>query len=307
MLTNFFDKSKPINFIIVSILIISWIFIKLAIDFENLSKPQALLNNSLIIIGYLFLLFLINFIVKKNRLTGANTYSILFFFCFLIMIPPPFADSKILLANIFLVLALRRIWSLVSEKNLERKILDASLWISLATLFYFWSILLIVVLFISILQIGQKNLKLLWIPFLGVFAVFLLTTVYNLVINDTFLWFLETDIKVGFDYSEYNKAPLLIMIVFFFIMMIWGLAQKAFSVLRGSLKEKLNFKILFIVTLTFLFMVLLNPIKNGTEWLFIITPLAIITTNLIENRKTFLGNELLLWFVVLLPIIINLL
>ena len=303
MLTTFFGKSKPINFIIVSIFIICWIFIKLTIGFESLNQPQGLIYNSFITLGYLFLLFLINFIVKKNRLTGTNTYSILFFSCFLIMIPPPFIDSDILLSNIFLVLALRRIWSLASEKNMEKKILDASIWISLATLFYFWSLLLFVVLIISILQIGHKTLKLLWIPFIGFFAVFILTSAYNVIVNDSLLWFMETKVMIGVDFSTYKKFPLLIIIAFFFILMIWGLVQKGFSVSKGSLKEKLNFKILFIVTFTFLFMVLLYPVKNGMEWLFIITPLAIIATNLLENQRTFWVKEILLWIVVLLPFI----
>lgn len=307
MLTNFFGKSKPINFILVSIFIISWIFFKLVIEPEKLNSPQVLVNNSLTTLGYLFLLFLLNFIVKKNRLTGTNTYSILFYSCFLIMIPQPFAESDFLLSNLFLLLALRRIWSLASEKNMERKILDASIWISLATLFYFWSVLLIVVLFILVLQIGYKNLKLLWIPFVGVFAVFILATAYYSVVNDTIFWFTETEIKAKVNYSSYNSLSLLVTVFLFIIIMIWGLVQKAIKVSKGSLKEKLNFKILFIVTLAFFVMALLNPVKNGTELLFIIAPLAIISTNLIENRKTFWAKELFLWIVVLVPFIINLL
>jgi len=89
--------------------------------------------------------------------------------------------------------------------------------------------------------------------------------------------------------------------------MIWGLVQKVINVSKGSLKEKLNFKILFIVTLAFFAMALLNPAKNGTELLFIITPLAIIATNLIENIRTFWAKELFLWLVVLVAISINLL
>jgi len=95
---------------------------------------------------------------------------------------------------------------------MERKILDASIWISIATLFYFWSVLLIVVLFISILLIGYKNLKLLWIPFVGVFAVFILTTAYYSVVNDTIFWFTEIEVKAEFDYSSYNSLSLLVTI-----------------------------------------------------------------------------------------------
>ena len=307
MLTNFFGKSKPINFIIVSISVISWVFIKLIIEPEKLNSPQALVEYSLITIGYLFLLFLLNFIVKKNRLTRVNTYPILFFSCFLFLIPPPFAEINYLLSNIFLFLALRRIWSLASEKNMERKILDASLWISLATLFYFWSIVLMVVLFISILQTGYKNLKLLWIPFIGVFTVFILATTYFSAVNDAPFWFMEIAIKAEIDFSAYNSTSLLVTVFLFIILIIWGLLQRAFNVSKGSLKEKLHFKILFIVTVAFFVVVLLNPIKNGAELLFIIGPLAIITTNLIENHRVFWVKELFIWLIVLAPIIINLL
>jgi len=190
---------------------------------------------------------------------------------------------------------------------MERKILDASLWISLATLFYFWSIVLMVVLFISILQTGYKNLKLLWIPFIGVFTVFILATTYFSAVNDAPFWFMEIAIKAEIDFSAYNSTSLLVTVFLFIILIIWGLLQRAFNVSKGSLKEKLHFKILFIVTVAFFVVVLLNPIKNGAELLFIIGPLAIITTNLIENHRVFWVKELFIWLIVLAPIIINLL
>ncbi len=305
MLTNFFGKSKPINFIIVSIYIISWILFKLIIEPGKPINAQAFAIRILIILGFFLLLFLLNFIIRKNQLTKANTYSILFFSCFIAMTPGLINDGDTLLANLFLLLALRRILSMPSGKNMEKKILDASIWISVASLFYFWSVLLFIVLFISILQSGSKNLKLLLIPFVGFLTVLTLVTTYSLLANDSFLWFLDIKTNISFDYSAYQSTPLIIPISFFSITMIWGIIQKAFSISKSSLKEKANFKTLFIVILTFVIMVLLDPNKNGGELLFIMAPLAIITTNIIEIRKEFWVKELFLWTVVLLPVIIN--
>jgi hypothetical protein len=46
------------------------------------------------------------------------------------------------------LLALRRLISLQSMKASKEKIFDASLWVFIASLFHFWSILFIVLIFI---------------------------------------------------------------------------------------------------------------------------------------------------------------
>ena len=159
MLTSFFGKSKPINFLIVSMFIIIGCFFRIIIDTGEQYNLQIFTRQFITLLICFFSLFLLNFIIRKNRLTKINTYPILLFSCLIILIPAVFSETNLLLANLFLLLSLRRILSLTSEKNLEKKILDASIWISIASLFYFWSILFFIILIIALFQRGIKTIR----------------------------------------------------------------------------------------------------------------------------------------------------
>ncbi len=123
MLTSFFGKSKPINFLIVSMFIIIGCFFRIIIDTGEQYNLQIFTRQFITLLICFFSLFLLNFIIRKNRLTKINAYPILLFSCLIILIPAIFSETNLLLANLFLLLSLRRILSLTSEKNLEKKFL----------------------------------------------------------------------------------------------------------------------------------------------------------------------------------------
>ncbi len=217
MLTNFFGKSKPINFILVSCYVITGYLFHLIMVSEIQISLQQIVKHILIIFASLFLLFLLNFIVRKNHLTKVNTYSVLLFGCFMTLIPVFFSETNLLLSNVFLLLALRRILNFPSGENMEKKVLDAAIWISLASLFYFWSFVFFLVLFTAILQNNSKNLKTLLIPFVGMGAVFVLATTYSLIVADSFLWFSNIENTISLDFSVYKEDNLLIPVAFLLI------------------------------------------------------------------------------------------
>ncbi len=304
MLTSFFGKSKPFNFILVSTYLIlgyfSYLFFKGIIDF---SIP-TILQISLFTLTYLFLLFLLNFINKKNKLTKNNTYSIVLFSTFLVIFPSVFVEYSMVLSNVFLLLALRRILSLPSKINTKKKILDASLWISIASLFNFWSILFFAVLFIAVFQKATKNFKYILIPFVGFLSVFTLTTVYYLFVNNSFIWFLELNTTIGFDFSEYKSPQLTISIIFITIVFLVSMIQKRLKSAMIPLKEKLKNRLLFFTLLIGILIIVISPIKNGSEFIFLFAPLSIFATYYIETVKKRWISEAILWVAVLLPVLI---
>ncbi|MCF6306647.1 MAG: DUF6427 family protein [Flavobacteriaceae bacterium] len=304
MLTSFFGKSKPFNFILVSIYLIIGFFFYLFFKGNVGFGIPFLIKISLSLLTYLFLIFLLNFINKKNKLTKNNTYSILFFSAFIIMFSSVFEVSSVVLSNVFLLLALRRIISLPSEINTEKKILDASLWISVAALFNFWSILFFAVLFFAVFEKASKNYKYILIPFVGVFAVFTLTTVYYLLVNDSFLWFLDLQTSIGFDFSEYNSPQLLIAILFISILILISIIQKIFHNATIPLKEKSKNRLLLYILLIGIVVIFITPIKNGSEFIFLFAPLSILATSYIETTKKRWISETTLWITVLLPFLI---
>ena len=134
-------------------------------------------------------MLIFGFIIKKNNLTQINSYAL-----FILALPFTvnqmfFKIANLFFQRVFMLLALRRILSFNSKKNIQKKILDASLWIGIATLFYFWSILFLLVLYAALIQLASKNFKLFLIPIIGIFIVFIICTIYFLYLDNNMYWY----------------------------------------------------------------------------------------------------------------------
>ena len=218
MLTSFFSNSKPIHFIIVSLLIFSGYSIYLFQEINDEFSFLVLMKSLLQVGVFIILLLILNFIIKKNKLTQVNSYALFLFSCFILTVPNLFKESEIVFSSLFLLLALRRILSLSSKKSIQKKIIDASIWISVATLFYFWSILFIILLYVAIIQLSSKNYKLNLIPIVGVISIFIITTAYHLIAYNNLWWFLENLYLISFDFSSYYNLKVLTPTVFIFLL-----------------------------------------------------------------------------------------
>ncbi len=304
MLTSFFGKSKPVNFIIVSIYIIIGWFLRTLIDIEYITVASFFQTQTVLLLIILFSVFLLNFIIRKNKLTENNTYTILFFACFIMLFSELFFQSNIIISNVLLLLAFRRFMSLNSGINIEKKILDASIWITIATLFYFWCILFFIVLLVAVFQLRLKNYKLILIPFVGFSSVIIIITTIKLVLNNSFLWFLEMDTSLNLDFLKYDSLLLIIPISFLILLLILTLIQKLINFSEIRLKDKSNSFLLILMLIISAIVVLFIPNKNGAEFLYLMAPLAIFTTNFMEKTTLFWVKELFLWIVVVFPLIV---
>jgi hypothetical protein len=313
MLTSFFGKSNPINYLILGV----FIFVGYLLEtFSGNNTPNSILSFAIqfvfCILSILSML-LLDFIIRKNHLTKNNTFAILFFSCFLVMLPVIFFQQNIIFANLFLLLSLRRIMSLRTDKNSSKKILDASIWISAASLFHFWSLLFFVPLWIAVIQKPNSNYKQMLIPFVGFFTVFIINAAYQLVATDSFSWLLNWKKPVSFDFSVYNAASVLVPVTIIFAFYVWTGVYRILKISTVQIKEKPNYLLLLYISITSLFVALATPEKTGAEILFLLAPISIIAANYIENFETeryverdvaeFWFKEIMLWLVVILPFV----
>ncbi|MGY8933606.1 MAG: DUF6427 family protein [Flavobacteriales bacterium] len=301
MLTSFFSNSKPFHFIVVSLLLFTGWFFYIIQDLNeaiNYADMALLLTQNTI---FLLLFLLLSFIIKKNRLSQSNSYALFLFCCFILTIPLLFKESNPAFSFFFLLLALRRILSISSKKNSEKKILDASIWIATAALFYFWSILFFIILFIAIIQLASKNYKLVFIPFVGFTSIFILTTVYHIIVNDSFWWFLEYKEQISFDFSPYYSLKTIIPSIFILLLGIFGVIYKSINISNTPLKEKSKYWILLFSVLIGLILIILTNNKNGSELIFLLAPISIFIANFIENNSKKWISELFLWLAFVFP------
>ncbi|WP_410006558.1 DUF6427 family protein [Aequorivita nionensis] len=313
MLTSFFGKSIPLNYLILGVFIVAGYLLGAISGSLVVITPYLLFVHSAFIILSVLIMLLLDFIIRKNHLTKTNTFAILFFTCFMVMLPVIFLQHKILLANAFLILALRRIMSLRSDKNSSKKILDASFWITIASLFYFWSLLFFIPLWIAIIQKPNSNYKQMLIPFTGFAAVLIINTAYQLLINDSFAWFFNWMEPVSFDFSKYNSPSVLVPATVILAFYIWTGVYRTLRLSAVSIKEKSNYLLMLYVSLISLLTALMGPEKTGAEILFVLAPISIIAANYIEGFETdryvekditeFWFKEIMLWLVVVLPFV----
>lgn len=313
MLTSFFGKSQPVHFLILGTFITLGFVWSLVVGFSGPITLGDILLEVLILGVTILSVILLDFIVGKNHLTRRNAYSIFYYSCFILMFPTIFLNSEILWAHLFLLLALRRIISLRNDNNSEKKILDAAIWITVASLFYFWSLLLMIPLWIAVIQKPNVTYKQMLIPIVGFLAVFILNTAFQLLMHNSFSWFFEWKQPIGLDFFAYNSMKIFVPATLVFGLLLWTGFFRLQNLGSVPLKERPNFFMLFIIAATTLLIAVFTPEKNGSEMIFIFAPTAILCANYIEgiqgdgyreiDKAEFWFKEILLWAVFLFAIV----
>ena len=303
MLTNFFSNSKPFHFILISLLLfVGYTFQNFQISsFENdfIWLIQLIFKFGL----YIILMLIFGFIIKKNNLTQINSYALFIFICLLLLTPNIFQNSKSILSTVFILLALRRILSFNSKKNIQKKILDASLWIGIATFFYFWSILFLLVLYAALIQLASKNFKLFLIPIIGMFVVFIICIIYFLYIDNNMYWYTDYKNFTSFDFSSYKLLKNFFSLFVILLMIVMSLVFKFLNFTKTPLRKKSKYWIIIFTLITGIIIVILTAQKNGIELIFTIAPISILFSNFIEALQRKWVSEVMLWFILIAPIL----
>jgi len=303
MLTNFFSNSKPFHFILISLLLfVGYTFHNFQISsFDNdfIWLIQLTFKFGL----YIILMLIFGFIIKKNNLTQINSYALFIFICLLLLTPNVFQNSKPILSTVFILLALRRILSFNSKKNIQKKILDASLWIGIATFFYFWSILFLLVLYAALIQLASKNFKLFLIPIIGMFVVFIICIIYFLYIDNNMYWYTDYKNFTSFDFSSYKLLKNFFSLFVILLMIVISLVFKFLNFTKTPLRKKSKYWIIIFTLITGIIIVILTAQKNGIELIFTIAPISILFSNFIEALQRKWVSEVMLWFILIAPIL----
>lgn len=304
MLTSFFSKSKPVNYLLVAIFMTLFFVGHHFISAENEFNLAKVAFQLLMLFVFLASMLLLDFISRKNNLTKNNTFKIILFAVFLLAFPASFLTAEVLIANFFVLLALRRIISLKSKKDVQKKILDAAIWIALASCIYFWSILFMVALFVAIALYAGTNFKNYLIPFVGVAAIIILANTYTLFAQNAFYLPLDWVRTSGFDFQAYHIWQLLLPLSIVLGILLWALVDFYFDPKDKSKNKKRTTHLIHFILLLAVGIVVLTPEKNGAELLFMAMPFSVLTANYFEKRGDFIFKEFVLWSLLVLPFIV---
>jgi hypothetical protein len=294
MLTNFFKKSTPINYAVVVILLLLFFMIYQFNFFQEIVNIRVLAKKAVLFVFIMASIFITDFIAQKNRLVKSNTFSIFLYLLFLLFFPDVFNDFNTITANFFILLAFRRLVSLDSQKQLKEKIFDASVWVFIATLFQFWSVIFIVLVYVSILFNAANDYKNWLIPFVAFGVITVLFVLFSLIFQVDLTAFFESKIQTVYELNYFlnpfqNWAFSVYSTTVFFFSTVF-----VFSFSRLALQTQSAFKKIISFLIISAVMFLISSNKSNNLLLFSVAPMTIITTNYIETTKLKTHQEFVL-------------
>ena len=295
MITSVFKKSTPINYSFIGILMVFVFFTYQLQDTKCLSSLFKIAKKLVLLLILFASLFISNFIVKKNALTKDSAYTILFSFIFLMFFPNVLDNYKLIVSNFFILLAMRRLVSLQTLKAPKEKIFDASLWIFVASLFHFWAILFILLVYISIIFHVSRDYRNWLIPFVALFSSSIIFVFYALLFDkeaiDVYLQSEVINLQVNYFTNNYQNIAFSIYAVFavFFVFpYLFTLTNKPLN-LQASYKKVL---LAFFIGMAIFF---ISANKSNDVLVYTFLPMAIIATNTIEYLQNKIQQEIILF------------
>jgi hypothetical protein len=293
MITSIFSKSRPFNYIII---IIALIFCFVCFQIKDIKADLSVVTifQNLLVLGFLIVsLFVTNFIAKRNDLNKNNSYTLLFQLISFLFFPILFKDLHLVIASLFITLALRRLISMQSMQSIKEKIFDASLWVFVASLFHFWAILFLFLVFISIISHDARDYRNWIIPFIAFFGGAVIFIFFGLLFDKELLFsYLNSTVAdFKFDYFKNNIQNLSFIIyafysVLFFLALVFTLTKRPLILLSSY------YKIIFWFVIGF-FIYLISPNKSNSLLVFIIPPMVIMATSYVEIIKDKVWKEII--------------
>lgn len=249
----------------------------------------------------IFTIFVIDFIIGRNKLTAKNSYSLLFVALTIIAIPSTVLNSDILMANVFLLFAIRRLITLKSQKEIIKKLFDATFWICMAALFYPWAILFLILIPMGLLLFKIANLKYWLIPVMAIVTVAILYACYAIIYQIDVAAFYKEKALYGFDFSGWANHRIILSLALMLAYFLWASVFYFGKIRAISRNLKAPYYLIFAVAVVSILITLIVPEKSGSEWLFFLMPFSVIMANYIQDITEVWFKESLIICFLLLP------
>lgn len=283
MLASIFSKTRPINYIILTLLV-SVSYVLSIFSMRDITwTTYEIVKRVGVFVLLISMVYLAQFIVSRNRLVNDNAYVPLIFVSFLLLFPTSLEHSRVVISSFFILLALRRIFSLHSLKQSKEKIFDASLWIFVASLFHFWSVLFLILLFFAITFYGAKDYRNWIIPGIAFFVVMMFLAVYLALSGQNYFDWLAEKSRISFDFMYFENVYQNVALAIFASIAVLYFITQLFAIPSKPYNMQSTYKKMILSVLIGIAIFVLSADKNNGVLLFTFFPLAILGANYIET------------------------
>jgi hypothetical protein len=302
MIAKFFNKTRPINTLII-VVVLTFIYI-LSFFYlnEDISGVLFFSKNALFFLVLLVTFFIINFIVRKNGLTKDNSYVLLILGLCFGMFPFATLNKHLLITHLLLLLAYRRIYSLRTNKDTKEKLFDSAFWIGIATIVYPNSFLYLLLIYTAIFTFNKSTIRNILIPLVGFLTPILIYGAYLFAVDDFNSFNLQ--LNYSFSFLNYNSLELLIPITLILGYLLWAIFPTTIRIVTVNNEFRTSWFLLLIHLLISILLIIPSLNKDGSEFLFLFFPAAIILTNYLQIVKEKWFKEVFLYLFLVITVAI---
>jgi len=304
MITSAFGKSRPFNYVLITTLFVICYFLYMALKTDLLTSLSGWIQSLGLFFMLVISLFMTNFIAKRNTLTRDNSFAFLFFFTHFLYFPNVLTKPELILSFFFLILSLRKIFSFQSMIHLKSKIFDASLWIFVASLFYFPSIVYLILVFIAIAIYQGSDYRNWVIPFIAFGTSAVISVFFSLLIEPEWIQALRKGFNFEINWSlpevfieQFVLGIYLIFAVLFFVSLLISLSRRPLILLNAF--KKIIFSLILGVIVVFFS---LTQLPHSMVFLFF--PVTIMAAAHTDFNKGMFTHELISMFFVGMGILV---
>jgi hypothetical protein len=300
MLANFLNKTKPINFI--GLLILFFICFSVSIFFtvfKDSFSLDKLFKSTFILLLFLGVFFFYNFILNKNKLTFDNSYAYYLFTLLIICLLPELTSYKILILAIVYLLFLRKTYSLRTSKKVIQKLFDSGLWLGVLFIMEPFSILFLILIFTGTYLHQKITIHTIFTPLIGFITPVFLYFTYFFWIDKTQEFTQLFSFNSNLDFQIYEAPKYFWFIISVFIVSFFAVIFKTIETIAVSNTFRRSWYLLIINLLIGILFLVLLPIKNGAELIYVLFPVSVIIANGIELiQKKIVKNIVLYAFLI---------
>ncbi len=300
MISSFFSKTKPISYVVLLVFLGSfyWVVETLKNNFEF--TVEGFWLQFLVMFVLLSSVFVIDDMVKKEKITGQSSFAMLFFVLLVVVFPKTILDNNAVLANVFVMLSIKKLLEIKEAKNIKHKAFDAALLICIASLFYKWALLYLIVVFFSLNTYGGKNIKNWMAPLMAMISFLMVTTAVLFLSNN--VAFLER--QYNFDILGIDHTAIILKLGVkhvVFLLLIVGFAIFDFIKYRKKGGGKLITMRMLLLCFVLAFPMLLLESTKAKPILLAFFPAAVFLGSYIETIQRKRLKEFILIVFIALP------
>jgi len=172
------------------------------------------------------------------------------------------------------------------------------MWIFIASLFHFWCILFILLVYISIFFHVSRDYRNWLLPFIAFFATATIFMVAALAFDQTWINHLQYQMQTNFELDYFTNHYQNIALSFFVVIGLYFLLSLIFSLTNKPLVMQASYKKMIFGFLIGVTIFLISPEKNNALFIFTFMPLSVMCTTNIEYSQKQIYQELVLLFVI---------